>query len=92
MIPDPTEEIRSHRHRLGAEINFDIDRLIADIQPRPDPLGQQPVAAFQAHQLLQAGCPPGPEAPPPSVSTPIAPATRASRHPMRAGGGSGELG
>ena len=34
MIPDPTEEIKAIRHRLGAEMDFDLDRIIADIQQR----------------------------------------------------------
>jgi hypothetical protein len=32
MIPDPTKEIKAIRHRLGAELGFDLDRIIADIQ------------------------------------------------------------
>ena len=33
-IPDPTEEIKAIRHRLGAELDFDLDRIFADIQRR----------------------------------------------------------
>ena len=34
MIPDPTEEIKAIRHRLGAEFDYDLDRIFADIQRR----------------------------------------------------------
>ena len=31
-IPDPTEEIKAIRHRLGAELDFDLDRIFASIR------------------------------------------------------------
>jgi len=34
MIPDPTEEIKAIRHRLGAEMDFDLDRIIDDVRRR----------------------------------------------------------
>jgi hypothetical protein len=34
MIPDPTEEMKAIRHRLGAEFAYDLDRIFADIQRR----------------------------------------------------------
>ena len=34
MILDPTEEIKAIRHRLGAEMDFDLDRIVADAQRR----------------------------------------------------------
>jgi len=34
MVPDPTEEIKAIRHRLGAECDFDLDRIIDDVQQR----------------------------------------------------------
>lgn len=34
MILDPTEEIKAIRHRLGAEMDFDVDRIVADAQRR----------------------------------------------------------
>lgn len=34
MIPDPTDEIKAARHRLGAELNFDLHRIIEDAQER----------------------------------------------------------
>jgi len=40
MIPDPTEEIKAIRHRLGAEMDFDLDRIIADIQQRQKDSGR----------------------------------------------------
>lgn len=33
-ILDPTEEMKAIRHRLGAEFDFDLDRIVADIQLR----------------------------------------------------------
>ena len=33
-IPDPTEEIKAIRHRLGAAFDYDLDRIFADIQRR----------------------------------------------------------
>ena len=33
-IPDPTEEIKAIRHRLGAAFDYDLDRIVADIQRR----------------------------------------------------------
>lgn len=40
MIPDPTEEIKAIRHRLGAEFDYDLDRIFADIQRRQSESGQ----------------------------------------------------
>lgn len=40
MIPDPTEEIKAIRHRLGAEMDFDLDRIIADVQQRQKESGR----------------------------------------------------
>lgn len=30
MIPDPTEEIKAIRHHLGAELDYDLDRIVDD--------------------------------------------------------------
>lgn len=40
MIPDPTEEIKAIRHRLGAEFDYDLDRIFADIQRRQSESGR----------------------------------------------------
>ena len=32
--PDPTDEIKAIRHRLGAAFDYDLDRIVADIQRR----------------------------------------------------------
>jgi len=40
MIPDPTEEIKAIRHRLGAEMDFDLDRIIADTRQRQKESGR----------------------------------------------------
>lgn len=34
MIPDPTEEIKAIRHRLCAEMQFDLRKIIADTRRR----------------------------------------------------------
>ena len=39
-IPDPTEEIKAIRHRLGAEFGYDLDRIFADIQRRQSESGR----------------------------------------------------
>ena len=39
-IPDPTEEIKAIRHRLGAEFDYDLDRIFADIQRRQSVSGR----------------------------------------------------
>lgn len=31
-ILDPTEEMKAIRHRLGAEFDYDLDKIVADIQ------------------------------------------------------------
>ncbi len=33
-IPDPTDEIKSVRHLLGAAFDYDLDRIVEDIQRR----------------------------------------------------------
>jgi hypothetical protein len=40
MIPDPTEEIKAIRHRLGEDFNFDLERIFADIQRRQSESGR----------------------------------------------------
>ena len=40
MILDPTEEIKAIRHRLGAEMDFDINRIVADAQRRQSESGR----------------------------------------------------
>ena len=40
MIPDPTEEIKTIRHRLGAELGYDLHRIIADTRVRQDQSGR----------------------------------------------------
>ena len=40
IIPDPTEEIKAIRHRLGAAFDYDLDRIFADIQRRQSESGR----------------------------------------------------
>ncbi len=39
-IPDPTEEIKAIRHRLGADFNYDLNLIFADIQRRQSESGR----------------------------------------------------
>jgi len=39
--PDPTEEIKAVRHRLGDKFDFDLDRIYADIEKRQESSGRQ---------------------------------------------------
>ena len=39
--PDPTEEIKAVRHRLGEKFDFDLDRIYADIEKRQESSGRQ---------------------------------------------------
>jgi hypothetical protein len=41
MIPDPTDEIKTVRHRLGAELDFDLHRIVADTRRRQEDSGRQ---------------------------------------------------
>ena len=40
-ILDPTEEMKAIRHRLGAEFDYDLDRIVADIQLRQAKSGRK---------------------------------------------------
>lgn len=40
VIPDPTEEIKAIRHRMGAGFNFDLDRIVEDIKHRQEKSGR----------------------------------------------------
>ena len=40
-IPDPTAEIKAIRHQLGADFDFDLDRIFADIQRRQAESGRK---------------------------------------------------
>ncbi len=39
IIPDPTTEIKEIRHRLGADFDYDLERIFADIQRRQNESG-----------------------------------------------------
>ena len=39
--PDPTEEIKAVRHRIGEKFDFDLDRIYADIEKRQESSGRQ---------------------------------------------------
>ncbi len=41
MIPNPTDEIKAIRHRLGAEMGFDLHRIIEDARRRQLESGRQ---------------------------------------------------
>ena len=40
-IPDPTEEIKAIRHQLGAALDYDLDRIFADLQQRQSESGRK---------------------------------------------------
>ena len=40
MIPDPTAEIKRIRHQLGADMDFDLDRIFAQLRHRQQDSGQ----------------------------------------------------
>ena len=40
MVPDPTAEIKRIRHELGAETNFDLDRIFAQLRRRQESSGR----------------------------------------------------
>ena len=40
MIPNPTEEIKAIRHRMGAELNFDLNRIVDDTMRRQTESGR----------------------------------------------------
>lgn len=39
MIPDPTAEIKRIRHQLGADMDFDLDRIFAQLRQRQQTSG-----------------------------------------------------
>jgi len=41
MIPDPTDEIKAVRHRLGAELDYDLHRVIEDTRRRQQESGRE---------------------------------------------------
>ncbi len=40
MIPDPTEEIKAIRHKLGAKFEYDVRRIGADIRRQQSESGR----------------------------------------------------
>lgn len=56
-IPDPTEEMKEIRHRLGAEFDYDLDRIFADIQRRQAESGRtyvtRPSRKFANNKAIQ---------------------------------------
>ena len=40
MIPDPTAEIKRIRHQLGADMDFDLDRIFADLRQHQESSGR----------------------------------------------------
>lgn len=60
MIPDPTSEIKRIRHQLGADMDFDLDRIFAHLKERQESSGRtyvrrpgrQPVAN---HAMQRSG-------------------------------------
>jgi hypothetical protein len=40
MVPDPTAEIKRIRHQLGAEMDFDLGRIFAELRRRQESSGR----------------------------------------------------
>jgi len=40
MIPDPIAEIKRIRHQLGADVDFDLARIFADLRRRQETSGR----------------------------------------------------
>ena len=40
MIPDPIAEIKRIRHELGADMDFDLNRIFADLRRRQETSGR----------------------------------------------------
>lgn len=41
MVPNPTDEIKAARHRLGAELDFDLHRIVEDTRRRQRESGRE---------------------------------------------------
>ncbi len=41
MMPDPTAEMKRIRHQLGADVDFDLGRIFADLQRQQETSGRQ---------------------------------------------------
>lgn len=55
MIPDPTDEIKAVRHRLGAEFGFDLHRIIEDTRKRQQESGRQYVRMSKRNPRITDG-------------------------------------
>ena len=56
--PDPTEEIKAVRHRLGEKFDFDLDRIYADIEKRQESSGRQ-YLTLPARRIVRQKSSPG---------------------------------
>ena len=57
MIPDPTAEIKRIRHQLGADMDFDLNRIFADLRRRQETSGRtyvrRPARRSMANPAMQ---------------------------------------
>lgn len=56
MIPDPTDEIKAARHRLGAELDFDLHRIIQDTRKRQRESGRPYIRLPKRDPRITNGC------------------------------------
>ncbi len=75
MVPDPTAEIKRIRHQLGAEMNFDLDRIFSQLRRRQESSGRtyvrRPARKPMANHAMQRSG--GGDAAGSGESTPAAP-------------------
>ena len=56
MIPDPTGEIKAIRHRMGAELGFDLHRIVEDTRGRQEESGLQYVRLAKKEPRITVRC------------------------------------
>ena len=74
MIPDPVAEIKRIRHQLGADMDFDLQRIFAELRRRQETSGRSYVrrparGPMASHAMQRSG---GGEISSDSESTPAA--------------------
>lgn len=65
MTPDPTDEIKAIRHRMGAELGFDLRRIVQDARRRQEESGleyvrlpkKEPRITMRSTEAADSGAP-----------------------------------
>jgi hypothetical protein len=55
MIPDPTTEIKRIRHQLGADMDFDLDRIFAHLEREQETSGRTYVRRPSRKPMAKSG-------------------------------------